>query len=512
MKRKITVKCFLYNTTNEHEQDIDSLMHTFVRAEMTAFNRLTKTTKINSSGEATPDNLKFLTKSEIEKLIQSKYKFNSREAKDVIEEARQLLESQKALIKDYSENLKSKIKVIENKLKKDNLKPLTRLGLESKLKKRQDKLSFYQEHIKNETIPPVIFGKKKNFKDRKNGNIERQTFLENKYNRYVSRGDATKGGNPHLRVVLDKNGNTYLSIPKPEKIQSGKKMLLQRFETPLYIPQKLSKKTGVVNGINYRKLLLSFIETGKAYKVELIRKNGKYYAHITFDVEYPENKATTNFGIMGIDTNPDGLALTIISRDGNYKFHIYLKCSELMCARTNRRTNLAGELASKAVKIALQYGVAIAVEDLKFQQNKDSSKKFNRVRHNFAYRQLLNSIEGACARHGVELIKVKPMYTSKIGLYKYCHQYGMDIHNGAGMVIARRAYGYKERVPKYLVKRCVRESDYDKFYRKSEYARYGQIDAVVKKVVEKNDSINKKIKNKPNGYIQYRKQFLNIAI
>lgn len=507
MKRKITVKCYLYDATDEQKNDIDSLMQTFVKAEMTAFNRLTKKTKIKDN--TTPSE-RFLAKGEVEKLLQSKYKLNSRESKDAFEEARQLVESQKTLIKDYRDNLKDKIKVIENKLKKDNLKPLTRHGLESKLKKRQDKLDFYQEHIKNGTIPPVVFGKKKNFKDRKNNSISRDDFLNNKYNRYVSRGDATKGGNPHLRVVLDKNGNTYLSIPKPEKIQSGKKMLLQRFETPLYIPQKLSKKTGIVNGINYRKLLLSFIETGKAYKVELIKKDRKYYAHITFDVEYPENKATTNFGIMGIDTNPDGLALTIIDVTGNYKFHIYLKCSELMCARTNRRTNLAGELALKAVKIALQYGVAIAVEDLKFQQNKDSSKKFNRVRHNFAYRQLLNSIEGACARYGVELIKVKPMYTSKIGLYKYCHQYGMDIHNGAGMVIARRAYGYKERVPKYLVKRCVRETDYDKFYKKSEYARYGQIDAIIKNVVGKNESISNKIKNKPNGFIQYRKQFLNI--
>lgn len=78
------------------------------------------------------------------------------------------------------------------------------------------------------------------------------------------------------------------------------------------------------------------------------------------------------------------------------------------------------------------------------------------------------------------------------------------------MVIARRAYGYKERVPKYLVKRCVRETDYDKFYKKSEYARYGQIDAIIKNVVGKNESISNKIKNKPNGFIQYRKQFLNI--
>lgn len=507
MKRKITVKCLLFDLTQFHRQEIDKLMVTFVRGEMTAFNRMCRMSKIDLNGEATPDNMRFMKIGEIEKYLQFKYNLNSRESKDAVEEARQLVESQKALIKEYAQNLRDKISVIEKKLNKDNLKELTRIGLEAKLKKRQKKLEFYENHIKNNTIPKVVFGKKKNLKDRKNGNINRRDFLNNKYNRYVSRGDATKNGNPHLRVVMDERGNTMLSIPFSKKTPTGK---IERFTTPLYIPQKLSKKTGIINGINYRKLLLSFVATGKAYKVELIRKNNKYYAHITFDIEYSENKGTKNFGILGIDTNPDGLALTLITRDGNYKFHQYLKCPDIMCARTNKRTNLAGELAMKAVKIALKYGVAIAIEDLKFQQNKDSDKKFNRMRHNFAYRKMLDALESACFRHGVELIKVKPMYTSKIGLYKYCHQFGFDIHNAAAMVIARRAYGYREKVPKILINRCIKPKDLCKFYKKSDNARFGQIHAIISKVVEKNNLIDFKIKNKPNGYIQYRKKFLNI--
>lgn len=59
-------------------------------------------------------------------------------------------------------------------------------------------------------------------------------------------------------------------------------------------------------------------------------------------------------------------------------------------------------------------------------------------------------LESACIREGVEIIKVKPQFTSKIGLYKYCHQNGMVVHNGAAMVIARRSYNLKERVPKIL--------------------------------------------------------------
>ena len=67
--------------------------------------------------------------------------------------------------------------------------------------------------------------------------ISKRDFLNNKYNRYISRGDATKNGNPHLRVIMDEKGNTMLSIPFSKKTPTGK---IERFTTPLYIPQKLS--------------------------------------------------------------------------------------------------------------------------------------------------------------------------------------------------------------------------------------------------------------------------------
>ena len=92
--------------------------------------------------------MKFMSIGEIEKHLQSKYNLNSREAKDAVEEARQLVESQKALIKEYVQNLKDKISVIEKKLKKDNLRELTRKGLESKLEKRQKKLEISEKDIK----------------------------------------------------------------------------------------------------------------------------------------------------------------------------------------------------------------------------------------------------------------------------------------------------------------------------------------------------------------------------
>ncbi|WP_153016376.1 IS200/IS605 family accessory protein TnpB-related protein, partial [Clostridium tepidiprofundi] len=198
-----------------------------------------------------------------------------------------------------------------------------------------------------------------------------------------------------------------------------------KIQVPIYLPHKLSKKTGKVNGIDYRKLFLNYLETGEAYQVELIKRNGKYYVHITFDVPKAETLYTGHNGIIGIDTNPDGFALTMIDNKGNYKWHTYLKQSELLYARSNRRENLCGEIVKQVVLIAKTYGCGIAIEDLKFKNDKDVGRKFARIKHGFIYSKLLTMLESACIREGIEIIKVKPQFTSKIGLYKYCHQYGM---------------------------------------------------------------------------------------
>lgn len=55
------------------------------------------------------------------------------------------------------------------------------------------------------------------------------------------------------------------------------------------------------------------------------------------------------------------------------------------------------------------------------------SAKFHRMSHSFCYRKLLETIERICLRHGVELKKVHPAYTSVIGRLKYQPQYGMHI-------------------------------------------------------------------------------------
>ena len=75
----------------------------------------------------------------------------------------------------------------------------------------------------------------------------------------------------------------------------------------------------------------------------------------------------------------------------------------------------------------------------------------------------------------------------------------MAVHNGAAMVIARRSYGFKERIPKLLKDQLI---DYeDTFNKKNEWGRWAIISNIIKRKVGEN----------PGLWLSQRKQTLGIA-
>ena len=481
---KITMKAILINETKDQKQIINNMMLIFCTAIRCSFNRL----------------LENMNKSELEKEISNKYSLNIRQAKDAVEASRQIIRSQKELIKMNYNNYDKKVKAIE-KLLNDKTKKISdkkENALLSKLAKRQRKLDYWKNFIDTNTIPSVIFGTKKMFLKRCKGLISNKEWKDCRNNRFYSRGDKSKNGNPNLRIII-KNSMSFLEISTLEKTKTNRAIKIQ---VPIYLPQKLSKKTGKINGINYRELFLNHLKTGRAYQVEIIKKNNKYYCHITFELPKTEVVYTGHNGIIGIDTNPDGFALTMIDNKGNHMWHTYLKQHELLYAKGNRREHLCGELVKKVILIAKTYGCGIAIENLKFKNDKDVNSKFARIKNNFIYSKLLTMLESACYREGIELIKVHPAYTSKIGLYKYCHQYGMVVHNGAAMVIARRSCKFKERVPRILIDRYVTEKYKDKFNYYHEWKKWSMIDKNIRKKEEV---------KRPDFWIANRKKLLGLV-
>jgi IS605 OrfB family transposase len=477
---KITLRAVLVNLSEEKKDIIHNMMTIFCTAIRYSFKRLIEGNKTGN----------------LEKDISHKYNLNIRQAKDAVESARQTIVAQKELLKINHESAEKKVKSIKKILEKNDLSDKKRRALESKLAKRERRLKYFKGFIENDTIPPVIFGTRTMFLKRCKGLITHDEWISYRNNRMYSRGDKTKNGNPNLRVVL-KDNMSFLEISTLEKTSTNRAVKIQ---VPLYIPQKLSKKSGKMNGINYREFFLRHLQTKEAYQVELIKKNDKYYCHITFEFPKSEVIYTGHSGIIGIDTNPDGFALTMIDNKGNYKWHKYLKQHELQYARCNRRTNLCGELVKEVVETAKAYGTGLVIEDLKFRDDKDVHSKFSRIKHGFIYSILLSMLENACYKEGIEIVKVKPQFTRKIGLYKYCHQYGLDVHNGAAMVIARRSFKYKEKVPKLLKDKLV--ENIETFRSKNEWGRWSYIN-------ERLLNLERQVKN-PGFWIVNRKELLGM--
>ena len=454
-----------------------------------------------------PAAYKPMNKGDLEKNIQKKYELNSRYAKDAVNKADSIISSQKELVKQYHKEYQDKIKQVEDALNK--AKSSQKLhALKSKLEKYKNKLSKYEKHLKNNTIPKVIFGGKANFIARCQGEITNQEWKRLRNNKFSSRGDKTKKGNLNTRIIIDGN-KIYLNINTSIK---KNKRRYKYIKIPLYLPQKKNLE-GEINGRDYRKLILDYVAKEKPYFVEIIRKDNDYYVHITIEEETPAIKSAKpeQVGIIGIDTNPDGYALTIINKEGNYKEHKNFINHELTYARGNRRTNLCGELANQVVNYVKTTGYAIAIEDLEFKNNRYGNKKFERISHQFVYRKLLTFLERGCRREGIEIIKVNPAFSSIIGKYKYQHQYGISVHQAAALVIGRRALGYKERIPLKLInfmKRKLAKNKFKQFLGSKEWSKWGKIDYQIKREIKQIKKGGDKPGYKDYSYTCYRKKIV----
>jgi len=244
----------ILDLTAEQQGFLDELMARYCSAVRWAFNRL----------------LEGVLVQEIRLLVQEKFNLNSRQANDAVHDAQATISSQKELLKVNHDNAGKKVAFTKKQLAKAK-SPGKKTRLEKRLEKEERKLAYWQGYIQSSTIPKVVFGTKKLFIERCKGNITREEWRDARSNRYVSRGDKTKGGNLNARIVVI-DGKIYLEIAA-EMVQNERAVCYNRIMVPIYLAHKPSKKTGLINGLNYRQMVLDYLKTGVAYQVEILRRN-----------------------------------------------------------------------------------------------------------------------------------------------------------------------------------------------------------------------------------------------
>ena len=91
--------------------------------------------------------------------------------------------------------------------------------------------------------------------------------------------------------------------------------------------------------------------------------------------------------------------------------------------------------------------LGIFIEDLDFKHLKQrmlyENKKRNKTLSEFAYQKILEKIERKCMIHEVDVIRINPRNTSKIGKEKYSKIKGLGVHYCAAYVIARKGMGLR---------------------------------------------------------------------
>jgi len=268
-----------------------------------------------------------------------------------------------------------------------------------------------------------LFGGRKNWKRLLSGLITKDQWHEIRDSELYSRGDRTKKGNPNIRVLKTPEGyRLRVGLSKPREFLTFK----------LYIPKKFQQ---------------DFDLHDECYDVRIKFKVGKFYVYIGLDI--PDVVPIYGFsnGAIGIDTNPDGLAVVEVDVQGNMTRHQYIGSQRILFARHDKRRHDIEALAVQVVNQAVTAEKGLVIEDLKFNDKKPiRSRKFNRMRHNFIYSQLLQAIERRALKDGVEVRKINPAFTSIAGILKYQDMYLLNRHTAAALVIARRGMGIMEKI------------------------------------------------------------------
>ena len=358
-----------------------------------------------------------------------KYEVSQKEQK--IKKLKEEIEKLDSKILEFQEKMKNKIKV--NHLKYWNLKKLKAFK-KMKLNKFQMKLEQLKWQIETGHYK-LCFGTKKLLHSNKTEfYLQRDSQMS-----YIGSQDET-GRNQMFQMNYNNRNNQFeiklrkdFGFDKEEKYVFGK----------CYFNNHKNKLIEALENKNLTPLTYS-----------IIRKNGRYYLHCTFEYRI-ENKnlflTRKNYGTIGIDFNKEFLTVSEIDKNGN------LVKTDILKYRFGRGDKTQSDLEnciSKILKRALEIGKDVCFEDLNFKDTKsktskgktDKGKKYNDMLHSLAYSLYDKLMTNMAFKNKIGIIKVNPAWTSWIAKNKFCERMKLNIHVGAAFVIARRGLGIKDTV------------------------------------------------------------------
>ena len=358
-----------------------------------------------------------------------KHEFFQKEQK--IKSLKEEIEKLDSKILEFQEKMKNKIKI--NHFKYWNLKK-SRTFKKMKLNKFQMKLEQLKWEIETGNYK-LCFGTKKLLQSNKTEfYLQRDSQIS-----YIGSQDET-GRNQMLQLSYNNRNNHFdIKLRKDFGFDTGDKYVF-----------------GKCYFNNYKNKLIEALKNKNSIPLtySIIRKNGRYYLHCTFEyrIEDKSNFLTRKtYGTVGIDFNKGFLTVSETDRNGNLVKTDILK---YRFGKGNKTQSDLENCISKILKRASETGKDVCFEDLNFKDKKsktskgktDRGKKYNNMLHTLAYSLYDKLITNMAFRNKIGIIKVNPAWTSWIAKNKFCERMKLNIHNGAAFVIARRGLGIKDTI------------------------------------------------------------------
>ena len=364
--------------------------------------------------------------SEIVRLLQQRYGVhNWRWCQWAIAQARATIESQRELLPLYVEMYAQKISRVKRRLGRV-ADPLKKAGYKARIAKLERKKAEVEKHIAAGTVPRAVFGSRGLLEDLSKGKGSREEWRRRRSSQFFSVGQANCKGNANTRIVK-RNGGYAVEV---RNWPGGD------FEVGLRVPEY------------YRRLLDAALASGVAYSVRVKRDERGYQVLISFEVDETPSCEWNGKRVAAIDVNPEGLAVTIVTPDGNLFASRWFREPALVHARAEKRGWLAANLVKRAFRWAKGYGCnAVVIERLRFGMAQESNRRANRACSNFLRKKFIELIKLRALKLEWVCAEVRAGYSSIAGGLKYGGQFSrFNGHQLAALVLGRRALGYGEKL------------------------------------------------------------------
>lgn len=270
----------------------------------------------------------------------------------------------------------------------------------------------------------------------------KKEWRERRSSHFFSVGQANQRGNGNTRLLCE-DGKFSLEIRNWFDGDDGD------FRVPLHVPDYCKDMLkGLISKAEAVRLDQhgALVGGGMAYSVRVIRCEEGYQVLISFELD--ERNVGWNGGrVAGIDINPEGIACTVVSKDGNLIATRFFRDNRLISASKSNRKWVLENLINRMLRwCSRAHGCnAITLEGLKLKGAYDYGSRTNYKLSHFMRRRMIEVIKLHAFKMNVVTVEVNPAYLSMVATIKYRKQFGgFNRHHLAAFVIARRALGYGE--------------------------------------------------------------------